>query len=181
MGCGGVADQRLAQAFPPSEWREVRLDINPAVNPDIVASITDMAGVPDASVDALWSAHNLEHLFQHEVPLALAEFWRVLKPGAIAIIAVPDLSTVAAAVAEGRVDEPLYESDSGPILPLDVIFGFGPALAAGNHFMAHRTGFTPHSLGTALQKAGFEPVFVRRDVVGVELRAEAHRPLASES
>ena len=54
-------------------WREIRLDIDPDVNPDVVASITDMQVISDAAVDAVYSSHNVEHLYPHEVPLALRE------------------------------------------------------------------------------------------------------------
>ncbi len=43
------------------------------------------------------------------------------------------------------------------------MFGFGRAIAAGNHFMAHRTGFTARSLEDALRRAGFASVRVVRD------------------
>lgn len=177
VGCGKVVDHRLLSAFPPANWRELRLDIDPTADADFVASITDMAVVADASVDALWSSHNLEHLFPHEVPQALAEFLRVLKPGGVAIVAVPDLQTAAAAVAEDRIDQPLYESSLGPIQPLDLMYGYSRALAEGHLFMAHRTGFTARSLGLALQSAGFDPVFARRDTREFEIRSEAYRPM----
>jgi len=176
-----LADPAVDVLFPSDEWRVLRLDIDPGVKPDVVASITDMAAVADASVDVVWSSHNLEHLFAHEVPQALGEFWRVLKPGGRALIMVPDLQQVALRVAEDRSDEPLYESAAGAIFPLDVIYGHPEALASGNHFMAHRTGFTARRLGTALMQAGFEPVFVRRRVEAYELRVEAYRPLPSPS
>ena len=56
IGCGSVRDPRLEANFPAAEWREIRLDINPAVAPDIVASVTDMSVIGDASFDALWSS-----------------------------------------------------------------------------------------------------------------------------
>lgn len=68
-------------------WRELRLDIEPATHPDIVADMTDMTPLASASVDAIFSCHNLEHLAPHEVPLALAEFHRVLRDDGFAIIA----------------------------------------------------------------------------------------------
>ena len=165
-------------AFPVEEWREVRLDIDPGVEPDIVASMTDMAPVADATVDAVWSSHNLEHLYPHEVPVALREFLRVLRPGGQLLLAVPDLQAVAKLVAEDRVDEALYDSPIGPVTPLDVIYGYGAALAAGQHFMAHRTGFTPKTLGPMLQAAGFEPIMIGRRAVGYELHVRAFRPPA---
>lgn len=133
----------------------MRLDIEPSVKPHIVASITDMQRVPDDSVDAVWSSHNLEHLWAHEVPLALAEFRRVLKPTGFLLLTLPDLTPVAKLVAEGKLEEPAYESAAGPITPLDILFGHGPSLAEGKHFMAHKTGFTATTLQAHLERAGF--------------------------
>lgn len=164
VGCGVADPRKLPRAFfAPDEWQEVRLDIDPGVTPDIVASITDMAMVDSASVDAVWSAHNLEHLFAHEVPLALAEFRRVLRPGGFALVTMPDLQRAAELVAQDRLDEPAYVSPAGPIAPLDMLFGHGAAIAAGNHFMAHRTGFTARTLEVALHRGGFAAVRVVRD------------------
>ena len=95
VGCGPFDPQAPPAQFRTADWKEVRLDIDPSVSPDVVASITDMSAVPSNSVDAVWSSHNLEHLYAHEVPLALREFWRVLKPGGVAVLALPDIQEVA--------------------------------------------------------------------------------------
>lgn len=164
VGCGVADPRKLPPAFfAPDEWREVRLDIDPGVRPDIVGSITDMAMVDSACFDAVWSAHNLEHLFAHEVPLALAEFRRVLRPGGFALITLPDLQRAAELIAQDRLAEPAYVSPAGPIAPLDMLFGHGAAIAMGNHFMAHRTGFTARTLEAALVAARFDSVRVVRD------------------
>jgi len=164
VGCGAPAPDRLpAQFFAAGAWRELRLDIDPAVAPDIVASITNMAPVANASVDAVWSSHNLEHLYPHEVALALQEFRRVLKPQGVAYMTMPDLQQVAALVAQDRLCEPAYVSPAGPVSPLDMLYGHGPSLAGGNSFMGHRTGFTASSLEAALIAAGFAAVRVLRD------------------
>lgn len=178
VGCGQRAISILGSSLPAEGWRELRLDIDPKVDPDIVASMTDMAPVPDGSVDAVWSSHNLEHLDPHEAPVALREFLRVLKPGGTLLLTVPDLQAVAKLVAEERLDETLYQSNNGPILPLDVVYGYGPALAAGNRFMAHRSGYTPNLLGRLLQEAGFEPVAIWRRAQAYELQVKAFRPPA---
>jgi SAM-dependent methyltransferase len=164
VGCGMPDPRKLPPAFfTPGEWQEVRLDLDPGVAPDIVASITDMAMIATASFDAVWSAHNLEHLFAHEVPLALSEFRRVLRPGGFALITLPDLQRAAELVAQDRLGEPAYISPAGPIAPLDMLYGHGAAIAAGNHFMAHRTGFTARTLEAALVAARFDSVRVVRD------------------
>jgi hypothetical protein len=41
------------------------------------------------------------------------------------------------------------------VTPHDVVFGFGPAIAAGRLTMAHRCGFTPAAMTRHLQAAGF--------------------------
>ena len=91
VGCGYPLRQKLHRHFHGPQWREIRLDLDPAVQPDIVCSITDMSPVATDSVDAIWSSHNLEHLQRHEVPLALAEFIRVLKPQGLLLLTLPDL------------------------------------------------------------------------------------------
>lgn len=164
VGCGPADPAKLPAAFfPAGEWHEMRLDIDPGVSPDIVASITDMAVVASNSVQAIWSAHNLEHLTAHEVPQALAEFNRVLAPGGFALVTMPDLQQVAALVAEGKLEDAAYISAMGPIAALDMLYGHRTSIASGNHFMGHRTGFVATTLARHLELAGFQNVRVQRD------------------
>jgi len=160
VGCGHKNPELLHDRFRNPGWKEVRLDINPAVKPDIVASLCDMKPVESTSVDAVWSSHNIEHLFAHEVPLALDEFFRVLKPGGIAFITLPDLMQIAKLVADDKLEDTAYISPAGPITPLDCIFGLRTAIARGNEFMAHRTGFTAKTLRQHLSNAGFVEIRV---------------------
>ena len=133
----------------------MRLDLDPVVSPDYVADICDMVPVRSGSMDALWSSHNIEHLYPHDVPRALAEFHRVLKEDGVLAMALPDIQRVAQFVAVGMLEEPLYSSPAGPICAIDMIYGHRPSMAAGNLFMAHHTGFTPGILEEALETAGF--------------------------
>lgn len=168
VGCGH--DRRAHEIF--TGWELIRLDIDPGVKPDIVASMTQMHPVATASVDAIYSRHNLEHLEYHDVAIALAEFRRVLKPGGFALIVVPDLQTVAELIIEGKLEETIYISAAGPIAPVDTLYGFRPALKAGKHYMAHRMGFTQRTLLQHIVSAGFSGGVVRRRGT-VELWAEA--------
>lgn len=162
VGCGSMRKAQTTAGFNTAEWTELRLDINKDVSPDIVGTMTDMSALADASVDALFSSHNIEHLYPHEVPLALAEFKRVLKPNGFVVITCPDLQSVCALIAEDKLTDPAYFSPAGPITPLDILYGLRSALARGNLFMAHRCGFTRSVLTGTLQSAGFATVAARR-------------------
>ena len=150
VGCGPRGRPHGFAGFDQG-WTELRLDIDPAVAPDVVGTMTDLAAVATGSVDAVVSSHNIEHLYPHEVPLALAEFVRVLKPDGLLLVTCPDLQSVCARVAKGELATPLYVSEAGPISALDMMYGHRGAMAAGNLFMAHRCGFTLQVLADTLQ------------------------------
>ena len=154
VGCGPRGRPHGFAGFDQG-WTELRLDIDPAVEPDVLGTMTNMSAVATGSVDAVVSSHNIEHLYPHEVPLALAEFGRVLKPDGRVLITCPDLQSVCARVAKGELASPLYQSDAGPISALDVMYGHRGAMAAGNLFMAHPCGFTLQVLADPLQACGF--------------------------
>jgi len=167
VGCGPRQPDKLSPVFRTPEWREIRLDIDPTVEPDVIATLTDMTVVADASVDAVWSSHNIEHLYAHEVPQALREFRRVLKPEGFLLITLPDLQAVAKLVADGGVDSVIMRTringeEGPPITALDVIFGHGWWIERGRTYMAHRTGFSTESLGRRLTEAGFGCVALRQ-------------------
>ncbi len=163
IGSGPRTSRTLAACFRRPGWRELRLDIDPEVDPDVVGSPVDMRPhFADGSLDAIWSSHNLEHLYEHEVPLALGEFRRVLRPDGFAVVTCPDLQAVAESLLAIGLDAKAYDAPIGPIRVHDMIFGHGPSVARGNGFMAHRCGFTQASLGALATAAGFREVRVGR-------------------
>ncbi len=162
VGCGPKHKDRTTRGFNTNHWKELRFDIDEAVQPDLVGTMTDMSSVASGSVDAVFSSHNIEHLYPHDVPVALAEFLRVLKPDGFAVITCPDLQSVCALIAEDKLTEAAYTSPAGPIAPLDILYGHRPAMARGNLYMAHRCGFTQKVLTGTLQAAGFATVAANR-------------------
>ena len=160
VGCGPKRKERTTSCF--ADWNELRFDIDESVQPDLVGTMTDMSSVSSESVDAVFSSHNIEHLYPHEVPVALSEFLRVLKPDGFAVITCPDLQAVCALVAEDKLTEPAYTSPAGPIAPLDILYGHRPPMAKGNLYMAHRCGFTEKVLVGTLRSSGFATVASRR-------------------
>jgi SAM-dependent methyltransferase len=149
VGCGGDSLPTWLGSFD----KEVSLDIDPQHKPDIVASITDMGDI--GTYDALYCCHCLEHLYPQDVPVALSEFRRVLKPEGIALIIVPDLEDVKA------TDDVVYESPGGPITGRDMIYGATRCVAV-NLYMAHHTGFVSATWEKALVEAGFSRVQIIR-------------------
>ena len=98
----------LPEDLRSSEWREIRCDLASDVPPETAGSITDTAQLAEASVDVIWSSHSLEPLLPHELPRALSEFWRVLRPGGVAHLMVFDVQSLAEKIASGDLDGELY-------------------------------------------------------------------------
>jgi SAM-dependent methyltransferase len=163
IGSGPKSIRKLNAVFDAADWREIRMDLDPAVQPDVVGSMTDMrAHFGAQSVDAIWSSHSLEHLHSHEIPIALMEFRRILKAEGFALITCPDLETVMRLFLEHGSDHVVYHSAAGPITPLDMLFGHSPSIASGNIHMAHRSGLTSDRLGGLLLQAGFAEAITKR-------------------
>ena len=158
VGCGPQTKENSTKTFETSDWTEIRLDIDETIipKPDIIASLTDLSMIDDKSFDAIYSSHNLEHLYPHEVDIALREFYRVIKDDGEIYIGVPDLQGVAKHVAEGNLTGTLYQSGMGPIAAIDILYGHRASLQDGKHYMAHKCGFTSKVLLGLLHGAGFK-------------------------
>jgi SAM-dependent methyltransferase len=175
VGCGPREPEGLHERFRTPDWWELRLDVDPECRPHIIANIIDMPEVSSESVDAVWSSHNIEHVFTHEVPKVFGEFLRVLKPGGSLLVTTPDLQLAAERIARGRLEDPLYEAQAGSITPLDMVYGHAGYVAEGFQYMAHRTGFTARTLERKLRDAGFSKVKVWREADDRSLWADACR------
>jgi hypothetical protein len=159
VGCGHAKKERTTIGFNNELWQEIRFDIDPECSPDILGTVVDMTAVSDASVDAIFSSHNIEHVYAHEVGRVMKEFLRILSDDGFVILTCPDLQSVCQAVVKDKLLEPLYQSPAGPIAPLDVLYGHRPSIAAGKQYMAHKCGFTWTTLSELFLSGGFASVF----------------------
>ncbi len=180
IGCGPKRKAQTTRSFNTDAWSEIRLDIDPSVSPDVTGTMTDMSAVSSGSVDAIFSSHNIEHLYPHEVPVALSEFLRVLSDDGFAVITCPDLKSVCALVAEDKLTEPADVSPAGPIAPMDILYGHRRPMARGNLYMAHRCGFTQKVLDGTLRAAGFKTVATMARAAHFDLWALASKSLRTE-
>lgn len=163
-GCGG---ENLPQWVFDSlgfEGREVKLDADARLKPDIVASIDSLGDIGE--FDAVFCCHCLEHLHWNDAMVALREFHRVLKPGGAALIEVPNLDIV-------RPDDTLaYTTPAGlEVYGMDMYFGHR-GNSRHNPFMTHRCGFLPRTMQKALEGAGFNASVLTSgfDILGVGVK-----------
>lgn len=160
LGSGPRGAAWLPSMF--AAWRELRVDIDATVDPDILADITDLSAIATGSADVVWSAHCLEHLYLYQVGRAVAEVHRILSDDGFFCMIVPDLQGIAEYIAGDRLHEVVYELPAGPVHAHDIVFGFGPHLAQGRIAMAHNCGFTPTLLLQKLREAPFAEIVLRR-------------------
>jgi SAM-dependent methyltransferase len=169
VGCGPQNISHI-QGFNKALWKEVRFDIDKNVHPDIEGTMLDMGQVEDASVDAIYSSHNIEHVYPHEVPIVLNEFFRVLRKDGIVVLYCPDLQSTCEAIVNDKLLNPLYKTINGiSISPIDILYGHRDPIANGNHFMAHKCGFTYSVLDHAFSEAGFKTRYGGRNPSAFEL------------
>jgi len=169
---GAGSSRQVAGDF--ADYKQVTLDIDKAAKPDIVGDMLDMNSVEEGAFNGVYSSHNLEHVYRHQVPQALGEFKRVLKDEGELIITMPDIQRVAQQVAAGNLEEPLYNSPAGPIAAIDILHGHSAFIAGGKTYMAHKTSFTAATLGQHLAAQRFYKIVVIR--TGYNLWAYAVKP-----
>ncbi|MDW7774460.1 MAG: class I SAM-dependent methyltransferase [Desulfobulbaceae bacterium] len=150
--------------LPPqyAEFEHILLDLDPKGSPDIVCDARNLGELDAGKFDAVYCSHNLEHYYRHDVKRVLTGFLHVLKDGGFAQIRVPDIHEVMRVTIQRDldIDDVLYQSPAGPIMVLDVLYGYSIEIEqSGQDFFAHKTGFTEKSLLKALQKAGFLKIY----------------------
>lgn len=62
---------------------------------DIIREMHNLVGFPDNSIAALYASHILEHTKIHTVENTLKEWYRVIKPGGLVFVSVPNLRVLA--------------------------------------------------------------------------------------
>jgi len=159
-----VGGNNKAIALPPqyADFEHLLLDIDPKGAPDILCDARQLTTLEPGQFAAVYCSHNLEHYHRHDVPRVLAGFLHVLQDGGFAHIRVPDLQAVMRELIEKNLDleDVLYVSPAGPIMVLDVIYGYSVEIERSGHdFYAHKTGFTQKSLLRVLQAAGFQAIY----------------------
>lgn len=159
-------------------WQHDLLDIDPRGEPDLVCDARELTGLTGGVYDAVYCSHNLEHYYRHDGLNVIRGFHHMLNETGFADIRVPDIAQVMAALREKELefDDILYYSPAGPISAHDVVYGFQKEIReSGQDFYAHKTGFTPKSLGEILLNGGFPVVFLSTDKEALAVHALAFK------
>lgn len=135
---------------------------------DIRADVRSLP-LSDAFADEAMAIHVLEHLERWEAPKAIAEWFRVLKPGGVLVLELPDLAKCCRNVLAGK--EPRWG-----------LWGLYGDPAHRDALMLHRWGWTVRELVGELKAAGFIKVNARNPPqfhgrrVERDMRIEARKP-----
>ncbi|HWA39923.1 MAG TPA: tetratricopeptide repeat protein [Burkholderiales bacterium] len=127
-------------------WKILNAQAGPGV--DYVGDCADLGRFADGSVEEIYASHVLEHLgYQSALPRALKEFHRVLRPGGVARISVPDFERLARLFLD-----PASTLDDRYVC-MRMVFG-----GQVDEFDYHRVGLSEEFLTQYLLQAGFSRV-----------------------
>jgi predicted SAM-dependent methyltransferase len=122
----------------------INIDALPARHIHYIQNVDNLRPFADQSVDLIYVSHCLEHISYHRVDEVLAEWYRVLKPGGVLRLGVPDFDALLSVYnATGQ--------DIESILP--VLYG-----GQDYDLNAHYSMFTLRSLTARLKRVGFSAV-----------------------
>lgn len=129
LGCG----KRFLPGF-------VHIDAVDYPHVDHVATIDNLSFIQADSVDLIYNCHVLEHFKRRDVNRVLREWFRVIKPGGILRVSVPDFSKLC----------DVYQKKNQLDLVIGALFGRQDYL-----YNIHYNVFDFSSLSRALEQAGF--------------------------
>lgn len=130
--------------------------------------LTTPVPLEDGCAEEVHSYHFLEHVRAYEAPALVNEFKRLLKPGGLLVLELPNIELAARNLLSGMDEQmsiwPLY----------------------GNHneldpYMLHKFGYTPKTITLLLEEVGFTGITMCRPQthgarVNRDMRVEAINP-----
>lgn len=178
----GRAERRLEIGPGPQPLKDFEtLGIADGPHVDYVLDAARTLPFGDASFDLIYASHVLEHIPWYQTDDVLREWRRILKPGGVLEIWVPDGLKICRTLVEFEVDgtdntalDGWYRMnpDKDPCRwAAGRMFTYGDGAGATDHPNWHRALFTPRFLAETLVKAGFASV---RAMDRSEVRGDDH-------
>jgi predicted SAM-dependent methyltransferase len=157
LGCG----KRFIPGF-------IHVDALSFPHVDYQGPVDKLDWIPDGSLSLIYASHLLEHFGRWEVDAVLSEWFRVLKPGGVLRLAVPDFGASASIYVSGKLQRGL----------LDVT-----GLICGgqrDQYDYHKMIFDEEDLANRLLKVGFAHVrhwdWKTTEHAGVDDYSQAYLP-----
>jgi predicted SAM-dependent methyltransferase len=121
----------------------VHIDVVDYPHVDHVSSIDNLSFLQDGSVELIYNCHVLEHFKRREVRRVLGEWYRVLAPGGLLRVSVPDFAALCEVYARTR----------------DLSLVIGPIFGRQDYlYNIHYNLFDFDTLKSQLEDAGFREV-----------------------
>ena len=131
-------------------WVNVDVQRSPkaARDPEIFAEATKIP-LDDGVADEVMAIHLFEHFHFWDAPKALAEWHRLLKPGGLLVLEMPDVKKCCKNLLR------LIETPDLKDLDSLAMYGLYGDPRDQDPWMGHKWGWTPKTLRPLLKKAGF--------------------------
>lgn len=130
----------------------VHVDLDDHPHLDHTHDIADLPMFSDNSADLIYTSHSFEYFDRQEGERVLKEWYRVLKPGGVLRIAVPDFEAIVRVYLKYKKDLE-HKGILGPL------FGRMSIQEKGkNKIIYHKTVYNFKSLKKMLQSAGFKNI-----------------------
>jgi predicted SAM-dependent methyltransferase len=111
----------------------------------------DAIPLPDGSVEEIMAIHLIEHVHPWEAPDLLREWFRLLMPGGLLVLELPDLMKFCRNIVEGYTLAGKHPDQAG-------LWGAYGDPRFRDPFMAHKWGYTFKSLRPVVAEAGFTAI-----------------------
>lgn len=127
-------------------WKILNIQAKPGV--DFIGTATDLSQFADNTVDEIYASHIYEHLdYTGELFTALNEAFRVIKPGGMFKVGVPDLEALARLILAPNLDV------QRRWYVMRMIYG-----GHIDDFDYHYVGYTFQIMGQLLHQTGFRDI-----------------------
>lgn len=120
---------------------------------DIIAR-ADKIPLPDNCADEIMAIHLVEHVHYWEVPALLTEWHRLLKPGGLLVLEMPDLVKCCRNIVEGFTYAGKHPDQSG-------LWGLFGDPRQEDPFMGHKWAHTFKTIKPTVEAAGFIKIVER--------------------
>jgi predicted SAM-dependent methyltransferase len=142
-----------------------RVDIDKKCEPDYLYDIRDLSQILSNSVEEIYTAHTIEHILLIELFPTIRGFCRILIPGGLITIIVPDSKTASEDWVNGKIKPDYFEK---------IMLGAQPNATP---YMSHKQIFWPGKLARFLNIAGFTQIETDQNKNTYELTGTAIKPL----